>query len=195
MSETGTHYWRALGKPQLEHDGQCVFRREERAREYEAEAHREARHAPEGLVSVLRNEAAEDGLGDGPRRRSRPALSRWLLRLLEEAGLTSVLRRQPDEHQRVWVSKLRKVTGHFMVAPGRGLSQWWFPYPGEWHRKRVHARLRAAAGEWPRGYRPQAYLSRVTEVVEAHAVGEEGRESRVVVNRIGLPMVGRGMAG
>ena len=119
-------------------------------------------------------------------------LSRWLLRLLEEAGLTNMGWRQPYEDQRVWVSKLRNVTGQFMVAPGRGLSQWWFPYPGEWHRKRVHARLHAAAGEWPRGYRPQAFLSRVAEVVEAHAVDKEGRESRVeVVNRIGRPMVGR----
>ena len=54
-SETGTYYWRALGKPQLEHEGKCVFRREERAREYEAEEHREARRAPDGLVSILRN--------------------------------------------------------------------------------------------------------------------------------------------
>ena len=63
-------------------------------------------------------------------------------------------------------------------------------------RRGCTQRLRAAAEEWSRGHRPQVFLSRVSEVVKAHAVGEEGRGSRVVVvNRIGLPMVGRGMAG
>ena len=159
-SRLGNDYWRVLGAPQLEHERECVFHRSLLRRAYEAQWNREARQPPGGYVAVLREEATERGLaqgeggveGDrGPGRRSRPALSRWLLRLLGEAGLHRMGPGDAFDRPAQWMARVREATGHFAVAPGRRLSQWWFTYPEDWERKRVHAKLRAAAGEWPEG--------------------------------------------
>lgn len=200
-SHLGNDYWRVLGTPQLEHDRECAFHRSHLRREFDRRWNREARQPPGGYIAVLRKEAAErrlaegnEGLeGDRPRgAHARPALSRWLLRLLVEAGLHRVDTGNGFEHPGQWMGWIGTATRAHMVAPGRCLSQWWFPYAGDWQSKRVHAKLRAAAGDWPHGHRPQAFLSWVVSEAAADAVGREGQRTHVeVAKRVGRPTVGR----
>ena len=180
-----TYHRRVLGRPQLEHDAECAFYRAELRDGYDREENREARRAPEGFMSVLRAPGDGERLADEPgreeggrrrRRRPRPALSKWLLRLLAEAGLTRADAAAEFSDPRAWVARIRKVARQIEVAPGRALSEWWFPWAMDWSKGRVQARLRDAQREWPEGYRPQAFLTRSASVVDAH-VGGRGRRA------------------
>ena len=56
------------------------------------------------------------------------------------------------------------------IEPGRSLSDLWFPEVGMWSRRLVHARVRAAARDWPAGHKPQAFL-----VCPAHQASPDER--------------------
>ena len=198
--EKGTYYWRVLGAPQLEHDKRCVFYRSHMRRTYEERWRAQARAAPGGYMSVLGVEVGEKELskgrcetgsgrggGDG-----RPALSRWLLRLMAEADLNRVRLDAEVVDGGDWSRRLREVTKRFEIAPGRALNGLWFPFGLDWQKKRVHARVHAAARIWPEGYRVQGFLCWVVWDVDSQAVGVEGRWDRVeVVKRVRRPTVGR----
>ena len=56
----------------------------------------------------------------------------------------------------------------------------------------MHARVRAAARDWPAGHKPQGFLCWVVWDVDARGVGTHDRNNRVeVVSGVGRPVVGR----
>ena len=78
------------------------------------------------------------------------------------------------------------------IAPGRALSDLWFPDHRMWRSTRVHARVRAAARDWSEGHKPQGFLCWVVWDVDANGVGTADRHNRVEVRSgVGRPVVGR----
>ena len=193
----GTHYWQVLVRGQLAHDGGCVFgRTRARRRQDAARWNRPPRTAPEGFFAVLRDQAEEQrvsrpgGRSEGGGERTgvrRPALSRLLLMLMEKAGLTRV---RPDD-ERMWVDAVKDPAKEIEIAPGRLLSELWFPSVPMWNGELVHARVRAAARDWPAGHKPQGFVCWIVWDVDACGVGTDGENDRVEV-RSGVvrPVVG-----
>ncbi len=196
----GTYYWQVLGRGQLAHVEGCVFHRPPAQRREDADRwNRPPRRAPEGFFAVLRDQARagelrvpRPGGGVGARgqrtRARRPALSQLLLMLLERAGLTRV---RPNEEQKR-VNAIEDLAREIEIAPGRPLSELWFPRAPMWTSTLVHARVRAAARGWPAGHKPQGFLCWAVSEVDAHGVGRVGGNDRVEV-RSGVvrPVVGK----
>ena len=195
----GTYYWQVLGRGQLAHDRRCVFHRPPAHRRQDAaQWNRMARTAPNGFFAVLRDQARAGeqrvarpgGRVEARGQRTsvhRPALSQLLLMLLEKAALTRV---RPDD-ERMWVNTVEAPAKEVEIAPGRPLSELWFPRAAMWTSTLVHARVRAAARDWPAGHKPQGFLCWVVSEVDARGVGRVGGTDRVEV-RSGVvrPVVG-----
>ena len=61
-----------------------------------------------------------------------------------------------------------------------------------WVSKSVHTRVRAAAGDWPVGHKPQGFLCWVVGDTDARCVDSAYRNKRVeVASGVGRPVVGR----
>ena len=159
----GTDFWRVLAGRQAAHDESCVFHRTRARRRQRGPWDRPARTAPEGRFAVLRDRAEEqrvsrpggrseeeEGERTGPRR---PASSQLLLMLMERAGLNRL--RPGDEFgdESAWSDVLLERAKEFEIAPGRLLSDLWFPAHRMWRPRLVHARepraARAVAAERP----------------------------------------------
>jgi len=89
--------------------------------------------------------------------------------LLERAG-SNVLRELPASGPRDGsiseeMKRLRAVATRFEIAPGIKLSDHIYTNAIEYEKRRVHARLRAAADDWPGAFAPQAFL-----LLEANAI-------------------------
>ena len=202
-SHRGTDYWRALVGRQVAHDESCVFHRTRaRRRRDTARWNRAAEKAPEGLFAVLRDRAEEQrvsrpggrsGEEDGERTRVRHwALRQRQLMLVERAGLNRLRPGEESGDAGSWADALLERAKEIEIAPGRLLSDLWFPAHRVWRRTLVHARVRAAARDWPAGHKPQGFLCWVVWDVDARGVGTLERNNRVeVVSGVGRPVVGR----
>ena len=197
----GTEFLRVLSGRHVPHDESCVFHRR-RARR--AAAHpwdRAARKAPDGLFEVLRDRTEEQRVsrpggrsGDEGERTDvrRPAMSQRLLMLLERAGLNRLPQAEAHGNEECWLEAIRQRAAEVEIAPGRPLADLWFPDIAMWNRRLVHARVRAAAREWPAGHKAQGFLCWVVWDVDAHGVGTRERGNRVnVVAGVGRPVIGR----
>ncbi len=196
-SHRGTDYWRALVGRQVAHAEGFVFHRTRaRRRRDAARWNRPPRKAPEGFFAVLRDQAEKQRVSrpggrseeEGePTRVRRPASSQLLLMLMEKAGLTRVR----PEHERMWVDVIEDPAREMEIAPGRLLSELWFSRVRMWNRTLVHARVRAAARDWPAGHKPQGFLCWVAWDVDVGGVGTDGKNNRVDVRSgVGRPVVG-----
>lgn len=99
---------------------------------------------------------------DRARGVSTPRLGKLLWLLLEKAG-SNVLRELPREGPRdgsisAEMKRLRDVAAQYEIAPGIKLSDHFYTNAIEYEKRRVHARLRAAADNWPENFAPQAFL-------------------------------------
>ena len=201
----GTDFWRVLVKPQVEHSKDCVFRRTRAQRRQAAvrwNPSRPARKAPDGWFAVLRD-SAEDRRVSKPDRHSAggdvkrksahwPALSQLQLMLMEKAGLNRIRPGKKFEDPRPWQEALLEQAKEIEIAPGRLLADLWFPHIGLWRSTEAHARVRAAARDWPAGHKPQGFLSWVVWDVDARSVGTPDRNNRVeVASGVARPIVGR----
>lgn len=198
----GTDYWRVLAGRQVAHDEGCVFHRTRARRRDAARWNRPARGAPEGFFAVLRDRAEEQRVSrpsgrseeeDGERPAGRrPALAQLALMLMERAGLN---RLRPGEGSRdagSLADALLERAKEIEIAPGRLLSDLWFPDHRMWRRTLVHARVRAAARDWPARHKPQGFLCWVVWDVDARGVGTADRHNRVEVRSgVGRPIIGR----
>ena len=155
----GTDFWRVLAGRQAAHDESCVFHRTRARRRQRGPWDRPARTAPEGRFAVLRDRAEEQRVSR-PGGRSeeeegertglrRPASSQLLLMLMERAGLNRL--RPGDEFgdESAWSDVLLERAKEFEIAPGRLLSDLWFPAHRMWRRRLVHARVPRAARAVP----------------------------------------------
>ncbi len=143
-------------------------------------------HDEAGEQPVSRPGGRSEAGGERTRVR-RPALSQLLRMLMEKAGLTRVC----PEDERSRVDAMKDPAKEIEIAPGQLLSELWFPRFLMWKRTLVHARVRAAAQNWPAGHKPQGFLCWVVWDVDACGVGTDGENDRVEV-RSGVvrPVVG-----
>lgn len=197
----GTDYWRVLTGRHPEHDAGCVFHRTHARRPLETRWSR-PRKAPDGFFAVLR-ERAEDRRVSRPASGSkeqaeesgpahRPALSRRLLMLMERARLNRLPEADAIRSYGKWRNAMRDCAMAIEIAPGRPLPDLLFPHVGMWNRRVVHARVRAAAKDWPAGHRAQGFLCWVVWDVDTGGVGTAARQDRVeVVSGVGRPFVVR----
>ena len=81
-----------------------------------------------------------------------------------------------------WGEALARATGGIEIAPGRPLSDSWFPRPGMSIGKFRHAPVRAAAQDWPAGHKLQEFsLLWVVKEVDDHAMDTWRGNGRVEV--------------
>ena len=180
MPEGAGYSWRVLqGKNRPQHHPDCVFHRERREDRDRKNWRRTARIPPEGYFAALRAlkggdstelETGEDGTAltdplhapdDGdrePGKRQMPALPGLLCRLLETAGLTRVRANEPPPGIVGWTEAMLAAAKTIEVAPGHPLEGLLFPWRTDWDRLRIHARVREAAREFPKGHVPQGFV-------------------------------------
>ena len=196
----GTDFLRVLGGRHVPHDENCIFRRTYARRRDEGSRNRPPRKAPEGFFGVLRDRAEEQrvsqpgGRSDEDGERTgvwRSAMSQRLLMLSERAGLNRLPQGGAAGDPDRWLDAIGEQAKEIEIAPGRLLSDLWFPHVGMWNRRQVHARVRAAANDWPAGHKAQGFLCWVVWDVDAHGVGTRERNNRVeVASAVGRPVVG-----
>ncbi len=124
---------------------------------------------PKGLFSA--HQKAPEKLAQKPEDiepddRSRgvaiPRLGKLLWLLLERAG-SNILRELPPSGRRAGsiseeMRHLKRAAQGLEIAPGIRLSDHLFTNAIDYEKRRVHARLRAAAETWPPEFAPQAFL-------------------------------------
>ena len=214
MSEGAGYSWRVLqGENRPQHRADCVFYRESREERAEKNWRRAARARPEGYFAALlarkRGDSAElDTSGDGtaltdplqapeedgdrePGRRRMPALPRLLCRLPETTGLTRVRANEPPPGMGGWMDAMSAAAKTIEVAPGHPLDGLLFPWRTGWDRRRVHARVREAAREFPKGHVPQGFVCFPVRHVGEKSLPATGKYGELeVVSRIRRPMIG-----
>ena len=206
--------WRVLqGENRSQHRADCVFYRESREQRAENNWRRAARVPPEGHFAALHarkdgNSAelltSEDGtvLTDPlhapekdrsrePGQRRMPALPGLLCRLLEKAGLTRIGANEPLPNIGEWMDATRAAARTIEVARGHTLDRLLFLSRTDWDRRRVHARVRAAARTFPDGHVPQGFMCfPVRHVGERSLPASSKYEALEVVSRIKRPTIG-----
>lgn len=124
---------------------------------------------PKGLFSA--HQKAPEKLAQRPEDiepddRSRgvaiPRLGKLLWLLIERAG-SNILRELPPSGRRAGsiseeMRHLKRAAQGFDIAPGIRLSDHLYTNAIDYEKRRVHARLRAAAETWPPEFAPQAFL-------------------------------------
>lgn len=124
---------------------------------------------PKGLFSA--HQKAPEKLAQRPEDiepddRSRgvaiPRLGKLLWLLLERAG-SNILRELPPSGRRAGsiseeMRHLKRAAQGLDIAPGIRLSDHLYTNAIDYEKRRVHARLRAAAETWPPEFAPQAFL-------------------------------------
>ena len=124
---------------------------------------------PKGLFSA--HQKAPEKLAQRPEDiepddRSRgvaiPRLGKLLWLLLERAG-SNILRELPPSGRRAGsiseeMRHLKRAAKGLDIAPGIRLSDHLYTNAIDYEKRRVHARLRAAAETWPPEFAPQAFL-------------------------------------
>lgn len=124
---------------------------------------------PKGLFSA--HQKAPEKLAQRPEDiepddRSRgvaiPRLGKLLWLLLERAG-SNILRELPPTGRRAGsiseeMRHLKRAAQGLEIAPGIRLSDHLYTNAIDYEKRRVHARLRAAAETWPPEFAPQAFL-------------------------------------
>lgn len=124
---------------------------------------------PKGLFSA--HQKAPEKLAQKPEDiepddRSRgvaiPRLGKLLWLLLERAG-SNILRELPPSGRRAGsiseeMRHLKRAAQGLEIAPGIRLSDHLYTNAIDYEKRRVHARLRAAAETWPPEFAPQAFL-------------------------------------
>ena len=124
---------------------------------------------PKGLFSA--HQKAPEKLSQRPQDiepddRSRgvaiPRLGKLLWLLLERAG-SNILRELPPSGRRAGsiseeMRHLKRAAQGLDIAPGVRLSDHLYTNAIDYEKRRVHARLRAAAETWPPEFAPQAFL-------------------------------------
>ena len=214
MPEGAGYSWRVLqGENRWQHHPACVFYRENREERAQRNWRRAARVRPEGYFAALRARKAgnsveldnsEDGTAltdplhapeeDGdkePGRRRMPAVPGLLCRLLETACLTRVRANEPSPGMGGWMDAVRAAARTIEVAPGHPLDRLLFPWRTGWDRRRVHARVREAAREFPKGHVPQGFVCfPVLQVGEKSLPATSKYGELEVVSRIKRPTIG-----
>ena len=124
---------------------------------------------PKGLFSA--HQKAPEKLAQRPEDiepddRSRgvaiPRLGKLLWLLLERAG-SNILRELPPSGRRAGsiseeMRHLKRAAQGLEIAPGIRLSDHLYTNAIDYEKRRIHARLRAAAETWPSEFAPQAFL-------------------------------------
>lgn len=198
LSSQETYYLRRLtARPQ--HDRDCPFhlpQAPDRIRERPDGAPFEIDY-PRGLFAA--HKAAPEKLAGKPDEteaddRSRgvaiPRLGK-LLWLLLEAARTNVIAQLPPEGRptfslRQEFARIHQTAERIEMAPGVPLASHLYTTAIDYEKRRVHARLREAAADWPQGHAPQAFL-----LLEASAVSSDsittGLGDIAIRNRIQRP--------
>ena len=214
MREGAGYSWRRLqGGNRPQHHPDCVFYRESREERAERNWRRRARVPPEGYFAALQArkggdsaelEASEIGTAvtdplrapgeDGerePGRRRMPALPGLLSQLLETTGLTRVQANEPAPGMGGWMDAMRAAAKTIEVAPGHPLDGLLFLWRSGWDRRRVHARVREAAQDFPEGHVPQGFVCFPVRHVEERSLPATSKYGELeVVSRIRRPTIG-----
>ena len=214
LPEGAGYSWRVLqGENRPRHLANCVFYRESREERAKRNWGRAARVPPEGYFAALQARkdgksaellAGEDGTAltdplhapgeDGdrePGRRRMPALPGLLCWLLETAGLTRVRANEPVPGIGGWTEAMRAAAKTIEVAPGHPLDGLLFPWRTGWDRRRVHARVREAAREFPKDHVPQGFVCFPVRHVGERSLPATSKYGELeVVSRIRRPTIG-----
>ena len=196
--------WRVLqGGDRPQHHVDCVFYRESHRQRAERKWSKAARVRPTGYFAAIH--AQNDGKrltesrhgqqesGDKePGQRRVPALSRLLCRLMEEAGLTRFGANDPGLDGGQWLRAFRVAATALEIAPERGLKEILFLSRADWHRRRVHARIKEAARDFPPGHVAQGFVCfPVYRIGDTQLPAGTGYQALEVISRIKRPTIGR----
>ncbi len=201
-SHRGAHYWRVLGGRHARHGPGCVFHRKHAESPPEASQDRPTRKAPEGYFAVpldwpegLPALEARTGSGRTGKRPGAhpPALSQRLLKLMEDTELNRFRPGDEGRESCLWLAAMRERAKEdkIEIAPGRLLSNLWFPRVAMWRGRWAHAQIRKAARNWPKGQKPQGFLCWVVRKVDEHSVSVRDGKGRVeVLSGVRQPLIG-----
>jgi hypothetical protein len=179
LTGADTYYLRRLtGRSRAEHALDCPFFREQSFGTLNSEKH-PARNQPEGYFSVLRPPAlslaqepeGEEIVARDSASHGAPRLAKLLWRLLELSG-RSVIEAREDAPRDITseFAAVRRLAAQIDVAPGIPLSRVLFTHPRDWESRRIFARLRELAKNWPKGHEPQAFLLVFARKVHEHSI-------------------------
>ena len=180
-----TVYWRTLPRSAERHAPDCVFHDTARIRRTVlTDLQRGARVAPAGNFEILRKTSKETRASSGQSRSAgsdgkggtrTPALSQQLLRLVDKAQLNRLKSEDGFAHKENWREILFESTKGIMIAPNQPLHDLWFYSMRRWNNESVHASVRAAAKNWPKGHVPQGFLCVTVDRVDGKEVYDEGQ--------------------
>jgi len=170
LTTAGTYYLRRLtGEARPNHAEGCLFRfeRPQRGIGVSAPMRSAVVTAPSGLFSVLTPEYGSHVAGQ-PRSCSAaakispapPRLARQLWRLMAMARLNRLgpVQRSPKPSIKLEFASLRETAERVDVYPGTALARVLATHPGDYHSKRLFARIRAAKKQWKEEAPLQGFL-------------------------------------
>ena len=186
QTATGTLGWRIMLKGRLEHVPGCAFYKRQRDQQYEQAWSKPQNVRPSGYFSVLKPESAavetrppaSASAMSGGRTRP-PALASLLWSLLDKAGLQTW---QTDLQERFYdqVVRLRSAAASFEIAPDHPLDDLFFTNIQAWEKHAVHACVREADKQFPKGHRAQGFVCFFTRSVDRN--GAYLRQARPAEN-------------
>ena len=110
---------------------------------------------------------------------------------MEKAGLTRIRANEPVPDVGEWLDAIRAAAKSIEVAPERTLDNLLFLSRTDWDRRRVHARVREAARDFPDGHVPQGFVCfPVYDVGERALPANKKYGALEVVSRIKRPTIG-----
>lgn len=111
--------------------------------------------------------------------------------LLETVDLTRVRANEPPSGIGGWMDAMRATAKTIEVAPGHPLDGLLFMWRTGWDRRQVHARVREAAQDFPKGHVPQGFVCfPVLQVGERSLPATSKNGGLEVVTRIKRPTIG-----
>ena len=118
-----------------------------------------------------------------------PRLARLLWRLL---AISSLNRCPPPSHEAAGHSisdefkALATAASKVEIAPGIALDRAFWTHAQALHSRRVYARLRELARQWPSGHAPQGFLALFAQEIRGATIQVAGCEPVVLANRVQL---------
>lgn len=201
LSEAETYYLRRLTSDKRpEHRPDCPFFRDQVThRITEVRSQESPADPPTGFFEVLRpapeklaQRPEEESSDDRTRNASIPRLARLLWRLL---AISSLNRCPPPSHEAAGHSisdefkALATAASKVEIAPGIALDRAFWTHAQALHSRRVYARLRELARQWPSGHAPQGFLALFAQEIRGATIQVAGCEPVVLANRVQSPSV------
>lgn len=201
LSEAETYYLRRLtSSKRPEHLPDCPFFRDQvtnritEVRNVDTPA-----DPPSGYFEVLRpapeklaQRPLEESSDDRTRNASIPRLARLLWRLLNNSNLNIAAPCAEEPSERTISDEFKTLSSaaaKIEIAPGIELGRALWTHGLALHSKRVYAKIRELAQDWPRGHAPQGFLTLFAQDFQGSTLRAAGCDPIIIANRIQSPSV------